>query len=604
LATTEQKLMTRSFTYFTENVPEGGTRKFADEAYKDENGNIYFVAYVDRSLIDQYFPAEQIAAKNVDIAGTELWIEIEWYYMGFRIVDIDYDHSLGIYATVDNASTVITNKNYENMYALVLNYSDASVYTKFKDGKMAPQHDVARGRDKASLKNSIYLLDEPGEYYYDLENGTVNYIPKDGEKTVGLSTVENLLILKDVANITIDGLTFTGTNNNSPTEEGYIRGQAGYSRKGTARFGTEAAIYAQSASNLTIKNCNFIDLYASGIVVRGANRNIAVTDNVFDYVGSSAILMGDPGNWDPETNALTNITIENNYMHDIAYVFYVHCAITITKVQNLAIRYNSIINCPYSGISIGWSWGKTTAPYGEYVNILGAEVAYNYIENYMSLLFDGGAIYTIGGNAAIDYPENFNLLHDNYAYCGSYEDRNVSSNTSTCWYHDGASSHWHTYNNVVWVDVKTMSKFSYISMQGGDDWKDTSGSQAYNITAENNFFLNLYQDYLTVGYGRVKTSKNLVEIDSYVLTREDPYELADQLQYMYDRGIANQHGISIKQYMLINPEAFDFVDESMATEIDGIITSAGCDRQKGRSLLTELYEYQYKHVENPGVKPN
>ena len=150
--------------------------------------------------------------------------------------------------------------------------------------------------------------------------------------------------------------------------------------------------------------------------MRGANRNITVTNNVFDYIGSSAILMGDPGNWNVETNAFTNITIENNYLHDISFVLYSHCAITITKVQNLSICFNSIINCSYTGISIGWSWGSTSADYGTYVNILGAEVAYNYIENYMCLLYDGGAIYTLGGNATIDYPEYFNFLHDNYAY--------------------------------------------------------------------------------------------------------------------------------------------------------------------------------------------
>jgi hypothetical protein len=42
--------------------------------------------------------------------------------------------------------------------------------------------------------------------------------------------------------------------------------------------------------------------------------------------------------------------------------------------------------------------------------------------------------------------------------------------------------------------------------------------------------------------------------------------------------------------------------DPMIDEINGIITSAGCDRQKGRAL-EDLYEYQYKHVENPDEKP-
>ncbi len=597
LATTEEKLMTRSFTYFTERA---GERKFADEAYENENGNIYFVAYVDRSLIDQYFPVEEIRAGNVDIAGTELWIRIEWYYMGFRIVDIDFDHSLGSFATVDNAATTISNKNYDNMYALVLNYSDASTYTKFRDGVMRPQHDVARELDYATLKNSVYLLDEPGEYYYDLESGYVSYIPKSGDKTAGLSTLENLLVLKNLSNVSISGLSFTGTSNNSTTEDGHISNQAGWNQK-INLFGTEAAIYGQNLTNLTLADCDFYELYASGIVLRGVNVNILITGNSFEEIGASSILVGDPAGWNVDTNAHTNLKIENNYMHNIATVFYEHCAITVTKAQNLSICFNSIINCSYTGISVGWGWSKSTAEYGTFVNVLGAEIAYNYIENYMRLMSDGGAIYVLSGNATIEYDQHFNFMHDNYLYCGSTEEERFNKTWGAC-YHDGSASHWYTYNNVVWVDANVLSQWSFLCLQGADEWNTDHQQQVYNILLENNFILNVSQDYKTCGWGRLKNNMNLYEVNSHILTLEDVFETAARLEEMQLKGELDRNGQKIRDHMLVDPDSFDFVDPALVDEMNGIVTTAGCDGHKGEMLL-EYYEALYKTVENPGEKP-
>ncbi len=598
LATTEEFRSHRVMTYFTEEIPEGGTRKFADAAYLNESSNIYFVVYVDRTVIEKYIPAEQLEARDVDIAGMEFWTKLNWDYMGFRVVDIDFDHSLGIFATPDIGSKNPTNKNYENMYALVLDYSDASTYNKFSGGVMKPQHIITGAHCMATLKNSKYLIDEPGEYCYELDEGALYYLPKAGETSVGLSTLEQLISLKNMANVTVRALTLTGTTNNSPTTDGYIHAQAGNSNK-TSRFSPEAAIYFEGVENLSIDGCEFYHLFGSGIVGRGVNRDIAIMNNCFENIGASAIIIGDPADWNATKNALTDATVENNYMHDIATVFLSNCAVTITKAKNLSVCYNSIVNCSYTGISVGWGWGSTNAAYGTFTNVVNAEIAYNYVENYMHSLFDGGAIYTLGGNATIKYTEAINTLHDNYAYCASYEGRPVCKVTSTCWYHDGASSHWYTYNNVVWVNTDYISEFCYLSLQGYDEWNDTMGQQVYNITLENNYFINLYQDYLTVGYGRVKDSKNIVEKDSYLLTGDDIYSIAQELEDTFIMGGNDRHGDPMEDYMLVDPDAFDFTEPSMADEINAIITKAGADRQKGREL-PELYEYLYKKVENPG----
>jgi hypothetical protein len=179
----------------------------------------------------------------------------------------------------------------------------------------------------------------------------------------------------------------------------------------------------------------------------------------------------------------------------------------------------------------------------------------------------------------------------------------VCDNASTCWYHDGASSHWYTYNNVVWVDVEAMSKWSYISLQGTNNWNQAEDEkfpqQVYNIETYNNFFINLYQDYLTTGYCRLKHHRNLFESNSHIMTMADVYELADEWRFKLDQGLADRHGDRVQEYMMIDPDSFDYIDQSLVDEMNLIITSAGCDKQKGRAL-EDLYLYFHKIAENPG----
>ena len=66
----------------------------------------------------------------------------------------------------------------------------------------------------------------------------------------------------------------------------------------------------------------------------------------------------------------------------------------------------------------------------------------------MMELGDGGALYTLGGNASKEEHRLFNWAHDNYWLCsnvtGDGEAHFFSAN-----YHDGSSTNWETYNTVV-----------------------------------------------------------------------------------------------------------------------------------------------------------
>ena len=106
----------------------------------------------------------------------------------------------------------------------------------------------------------------------------------------------------------------------------------------------------------------------------------------------------------------------------------------------------------------------------------------------MSGQADGGAIYTLGGNVENGYHEHFNYVHDNFVW---YSD--------TCWdgqgivmpyYHDGASSNWHTYNNTLLLYPERRVTASFYL-------QDISVQLTHNILVENNDVVCPYGDHYT-----------------------------------------------------------------------------------------------------------
>lgn len=510
----------------------------------------------------------------------ELHLRIEWYTIWMRVSDILFD-----------------DKTYPDAIAVEIDPRDA---LHMNQNNMQYPFS-SRGGRKFNLANNLALLKTPGEFYYDAENGRLYLCPEDGvdlkSATVGLPLCECLLNLSGGKNITLEGLAFTGTVSNYPAREAYLTNQSGNVRrdpalmteanKGYVGFGSfvdEAAVFAENITGLSLRGCSFHDIHGYALRTKGITDGLTVLDSDFTHIGGGAISLGSPCGW-CDTNQNKNIHIENNYLRHIAEVFYCCTGILITPVENLKILRNSIVNTSYTAIGIGWSWSRGTWPIGEHVNNTNVEIAYNYIENYMTVLYDGGAIYMLGGNCHIENSTYFNFVHDNYAYCGSTEGLHECDDTPSCWYHDGASSNWYNYHNAVRVEPKTLSFWSYVSLQGGNGYWMNGGQQVHNIKVEDNYFVNLEQDYLTCGHGRVMRYNELYEINSTILSKADLE--AKEKAILADPNHQPFHRIKAADFRPID-------GTGIAGEINSIVVNAGCDRRRGTPL--DLDGYKYKKV--------
>lgn len=159
---------------------------------------------------------------------------------------------------------------------------------------------------------------------------------------------------------------------------------------------------------IIIALCWCTALGADAIQLVNCPRNSNIIGNKIRDISGHAIQLGDINNPNPriDKQIVTNLTISNNYIENIATEYWSCAALSGGYLQNTVISHNEISNTPYSGMHIGWGWG---IPYSTATKNLIIEN--NYIHNVMNKLIDGGAVYLLGGTGGTK--ENPNIVRQN-----------------------------------------------------------------------------------------------------------------------------------------------------------------------------------------------
>lgn len=139
--------------------------------------------------------------------------------------------------------------------------------------------------------------------------------------------------------------------------------------------------------------------------------------------------------------------------------------------------HNEIFELPYSGVSIGWGWGRTMeitwpAMPWDAAN----DVSYNDIHDVMQMLGDGGSIYTLGPQGNVPFPKGpsgkvypatptvplkrlpasqmvGNYIHDTGPRDGVVDAPGAGSHFPGGLYNDEGTTNWAMVGNVVsfWI---------------------------------------------------------------------------------------------------------------------------------------------------------
>ena len=376
-----------------------------------------------------YLPVEALKRLTSDsISGAELQFDhcVTWNIFHIKKVNFKETRELG-----------------GKTYALVEFMKEAADYFLNKLKARLPM----MGCPMHFVNAPAYLV--PGTFTYDYYNGTLLYYPiRESDMTLPIEypVAERLLVVHGMENLTLDRIKFTGTTCRFACEHPYRGFQAYYHVNDDVndKRADQAALYATETRGLTVKNCVFEQLGAHGIRMPDHHVRVRMNGNIFKNIGMSAIFIGNLTSNTEYKNRLYDVRIENNYLEHISCEYAVGGAITVAKADGLSICHNTLREMGYMGIHMGWVWDPVYYCLGEAFNIRDAEIAYNYIEDYVLTLEDGGAIYALGATAHHDFAKRFNSMHDNYATAkvrliwGRY-----------AYYMDATCTNWDCYHNVA-----------------------------------------------------------------------------------------------------------------------------------------------------------
>ncbi len=374
---------------------------------------------------------------------------------------------------------------------------------------------VSNGGAALYFENDLVFLDEPGEFYYDIKNETIYYIPREGENLdeVYVSDTEFLMEIKGsgldnkIENLHFERLSFKHSAWYE-ANEGANFGQAENMviMDGTTQIGSKimpAQIEVSYAKSVDFKDCVFIGLGSVALGMKNAVSHSNIIGNIFKDSAGSAINIGhyDHLNTLPDGHErVNNILIKNNVIRRTSYEYHHNCAITLYYTNSVRVLNNDIRDLPYTGISMGWGWGTHDVK-----DCANNEVAYNRIEDVMSPMKDGAHIYTLG-------PNRNSTIHDNYVHRAFDYEGGI--------YFDQGSSYMKAYNNVTsenkfWMFARANAGLKSLEIYNNYADKTTESIDYLNVKVHDNFF---EPDYKEKGWS--KEAQAIIDASGV----EEPYK--------------------------------------------------------------------------------
>ena len=158
-----------------------------------------------------------------------------------------------------------------------------------------------------------------------------------------------------------------------------------------------AAVSVCWATHVDVSHCTFRSLGSTALDYHIGISDCTISHNTFTDIGGTAILAGSFAESPREVHRpytdlakrCKGLRIHDNQISRVGQEDRGAVAIGCGYVCNAEIMYNTVTDCPYSGICVGWGW--TPHDTGMEQNTIEG----NRVSRYATCLYDAGGIYTL-----------------------------------------------------------------------------------------------------------------------------------------------------------------------------------------------------------------
>lgn len=443
----------------------------------------------------------------------------------------------------------------------------------------------------AYLENAYEFLKEPDYFFYSNKDGYVYYIPREEENIeeaqVICPVIDVLLSVrgagksKPVKNITFRNLYFEYTGWLRPSyANGHSDAQNNYIRECGADMASEdndslcpAALNLEYAENIIFDRCRISKIGITALNITRASKFNKIIGCEFSDISGSAVVIGEIG-WRNNENKInvnskdardliTGNSVENCYIHDCGVEFLSAAPVAAGYTVNTSILHNDIVNCPYTAIHIGYGWGEVNN-----VCTRGIRIESNLIDTFMTKMFDGGGVYTLGATGGTERQPN--CIRGNFI-------RNQIEPKFGALYFDEGSSNWIAEKNVfeetpMWCHISVLS------------------SKNHDITVKNNFIGNGY-----LLFDKKLGQKNIVIEPAK--SRERYFRQAESI--ITKAGLSKRFSFLREDYDRIGKVYFD---ENAVSCKTGDVLELSLRVRTVRGVLTDQYDLSYT-ISNDSLVP-
>jgi hypothetical protein len=257
------------------------------------------------------------------------------------------------------------------------------------------------------VENLASALTAPGEWQLDHRSGRLRYWPLPGQTPETTEVVAPRLM---------DLVRFRGAPAlGLPCSDIVLRGltlqHADWELEPKGHSDPQAvctlgaALTAEGADACKMEDCRLSHLGRYGVWLRRGCHGWKITRCEFGDVGAGAVRIGETQRAGAPAALCDGHSVDNCWIHDYGQVYAGAVALFIAHSGGNRLTHNDIADGPYTGISVGWDWGR--APTDAHENL----IAYNHIHHIVNgVMSDAGGIYLLGeldGTQVLD-----NWIHD------------------------------------------------------------------------------------------------------------------------------------------------------------------------------------------------